>query len=110
MGLMEWIEKIVWHDVVARPPTDEDIKEWTEQGLSEDEYPVYIFSCDLPDDGCDILVLTAGGFIYHDTCMIDDQCGGYNSYYLDNHGDWYDVVAWAYMPTGKKDEEATNAS
>ena len=107
---MEWIEKIVWHDVVARPPTDEDIKEWTEQGLSEDEYPVYIFSCDLPDDGCDILVLTAGGFIYQDTCMIDDQCGGYNSYYLDNHGDWYDVVAWAYMPTGKKDEEATNAS
>ena len=42
--------------------------------------------------------------------MIDDQCGGYNSFYLDNHGDWDDIVAWAYMPTGKKDEEADNAS
>ena len=47
---MEWIEKIVWHEVVTRPPTEEDIEEWTEQGLSEDEYPAYIFSCDLPDD------------------------------------------------------------
>ena len=50
---MEWIEKIVWHEVVTRPPTEEDIEELTEHGLSEDEYPAYIFSCDLPDDGCD---------------------------------------------------------
>ena len=107
---MEWIEKIVWHEVVTRPPTEEDIEEWTEQGLREDVYRVYIFSCDLPDDGCDILVLTTGGFVYHDTCMIDDQCEGYNSFYLDNRGDWDDCVAWAYMPTGKKDEEAANAS
>ena len=42
--------------------------------------------------------------------MIDDQCGGYNSFYLDNRGDWDDVVAWTYMPTGKKDEETANAS
>ena len=107
---MEWIEKIVWHEVVTRPPTEEDVEEFVEQGLSEDEYPAYIFSCDLPDDGCDILVLTMGGFVYQDTCMIDDQCGEYNSFYLDNRGDWDDVVAWAYLPTGKKDEEAANAS
>ena len=68
------------------------------------------YGLDVPDDGCDILVLTTGGFVYQDTCMIDDQCGGYNSFYLDNHGDWDDIVAWAYMPTGKKDEEAANAS
>ena len=107
---MEWIETIVWHEVVTRPPTEEDIEEWTEQGLSEDEYPAYIFSCDLPDDGCDILVLTTGGFVYQDTCMIDDGGVGYDSIYLDNHGEWDEVVAWAYLPTGKKDEEAANAS
>lgn len=107
---MEWIEKIVWHEVVTRPPTEEEIEEWVEQGLSKDEYPVYIFSCALPDDGCDILVLTTDGFVYQDNCMIDSQCGGYNSFYLDNRGDWDDVVAWAYVPTGKKDEEAANAS
>ena len=41
---MEWIEKIVWHEVVTRPPTEEDIEEFAAQGLSEDEYPAYIFS------------------------------------------------------------------
>ena len=107
---MEWIEKIVWHEVVTRPPTEEEIEEFAEWGLAEDEYPPYIFDCELPDDGCDILVLTTNGFVYQDTCMIDDQCGGYNSFYLDNHGDWDDVVGWAYLPTGKKDEEAANAS
>ena len=107
---MEWIEKIVWHEVVTRSPNDEDIEEWVEHGLREDEYLAYIFVCTLPDDGCDILVLTTGGFVYQDTCMIDDQCGGYNSFYLDNRGDWDDIVAWAYLPTGKKDEEAANAS
>ena len=49
--------------------------------------------------------------------MSDDGCAGYNSLYLDNHGDWDDVVAWAYMPTGcyvptgeERETEAANAS
>lgn len=107
---MEWIEKIVWHEVVTRPPTEEEIEEWAEWGLIEYEYPAYIFNCELPDKGKHILVLTTGGFVYADTCMVDDTCNGDNMYYLDNLGDWDDVVAWAYLPTGKKDEEVTNAS
>ena len=102
---MSWVEHIIWHEVVTRPPKDEDIEEWIEQGLSKDEYPAYIFDCDLPDDGRDILVLTTSGFVYQDTCMIDDCYGGYNSFYLDNLGDWDDVVAWAYIPTGKREME-----
>ena len=35
---MEWIEKIVWHEVVTRLPTEEDIEEWAEQGLSLEGY------------------------------------------------------------------------
>ena len=107
---MEWIEKIVWHEVVTRPPTEEEIEEFAECGLSEYEYPLYMFDCELPDDNRDILILGASGDVRQDTCMIDNQCGGYNSFYLDNRGDWDDVVAWAYFPTGKKDEEAANAS
>lgn len=102
---MEWIEKIVWHEVVTRPPTEEELEEWAEWRLVEYEYPAYIFNCELPDEGKHILVLTTGGFVYADTCMVDDICNGDNMYYLDNHGDWDDVVAWAYLPTGKKDEE-----
>ena len=107
---MEWIEKIVWHDVVTRPPTEEDIEEFAEHGLSEDEYPSYIFNCQMPNEDEDILILTKKGWVYQDTCMSDRCCGIYGLIYLDNHGDWDDVVAWAYLPTGKKDEEAANAS
>ena len=107
---MEWIEKIVWHEVVNRPPTEEEIEEWAEYGLSAEECPSYVFNCQMPNKNEDILILTKKGWVHQDTCMIDDQCGGYNSFYLDNRGDWDDVVAWAYMPTGKKDEEAANAS
>ena len=32
---MEWIEKIVWHEVVTRPPTEEELEEWAEWGLVE---------------------------------------------------------------------------
>lgn len=105
---MEWIEKIVWHEVVTRPPTEEEKREFVE--LPVDEWPLYMFDCDLPDDNREILVLGKSGYVWQDTCMVDDGYVGYNSLYLDNHGDWDDVVAWAYLPTGKKDEEAANAS
>lgn len=107
---MDWIEKIVWHEVTTRPPTEEEIEEWAEWGLAESEYPAYIFDCEMPDDGCDILTLGKSGWVYQDTCMADEGCGGYNSLYLDNHGDWDDVVAWAYLPTGKHEMEDENAS
>lgn len=107
---MEWIEKIVWHEVVTRPPTEEELEEWAELGLAEYEHPLYIFDCELPDYNREILVLGASGDVWQDTCMLDDEYTGYNSYYLDNHGDWDGVVAWAYLPAGKKDEEAANAS
>ena len=107
---MEWIEKIVWHEVVTKPPTEEEIEGFAECDLAEYEYPLYMFDCELPDDNRDILVLGASGDVWSDTCILDDGYTGYNSYYLDNHGNWDGVVAWAYMPTGKKDEEAANAS
>ena len=107
---MEWIEKIVWHEVVTRPPTEEEIKEWAECSASDDDLLTRMFDCEMPDDNSDILVLGKSGDVWQDTCMVDDGYIGYNSLYLDNRGDWDGVVAWAYLPTGKKDKEAANAS
>lgn len=107
---MEWIEKIVWHEVVTRLPTEQE-NEWAaECGLAESEYPPYVFDCEMPGDNRDVLVLGKSGDVWQDTCIADDGYVGYNSLYLDNHGDWDDVVAWAYMPTGKRDMEAADAS
>lgn len=107
---MEWIEKIVWHEVVTRPPTEEEIEEWAEWSASDDNPLTRLFACEMPDDNRDILVLGKSGYVWQDTCMADDGYIGYNSLYLDNYGDWDGVVAWADLPTGKKDEEAANAS
>lgn len=106
---MEWIEKIVWHEVVIRPPTEEEIEEFAEWGLAEYEYPLYMFNCELPDNNRKILVLGKSGDVWQDICMIDRHTE-YSGTYLDNRGDWDDVVAWAYRPTGKKDEESANVS
>lgn len=105
---MDWIEKIVWHEVVTRPPTEEERKELVE--LPEDEWPTSVFICDMPKAGDDILVLTNRGGVCQDTCMTYGQCGGCNLLYLDYYSDWDDVVAWAYLPTGKKEEEGEDAS
>ena len=105
---MEWIEKIVWHDVVTRAPTEEEKKEFVE--LPVDEWPTSVFVCDMPEAEDDILVLTNRGGVVQDVCMSYGNCRGYNLLYLDYCGDWEGIIAWAYMPTGKKGEEAANAS
>lgn len=107
---MEWIEKIVWHKVVTRPPTEQEIKEWTEWNASYDEPLTRIFDCEMPDNGSDVLILMKNGWVLKDVCMVDGGYIDYNSLYLESHGDWDDVVAWSYIPTDEEDEEAGNAS
>lgn len=51
----------------------------------------------MPEDGQEILVKTKYG-VDTDVCCID---GGT---YLEDRGDWEDVLAWAEMPKGKGDE------
>ena len=102
---MEWIEKIVWHEVVTRPANEEEIKEWAEWSDSDDELLMRMFDCEMPNDGCDVLILMKNGWVFQDTCKVDDDYFGYDSLYLDSHGDWDDIVAWAYLPTGKREME-----
>lgn len=92
-------EKIVWHEITTRPLTEEEKSEYAERGYADYEIPEYIFSCEMPKDGQEILVATSWG-ISQDLCMIDcDECN--NLFELETRGDWDGVKAWAAMPKYK---------
>ena len=88
-------ETITWHEVVKREPTDE------EREAYKDEYGEvdYMLDCPMPDDGDEILIATPYGVDADIVCMEG------NGYSLEDWGDWDDVIAWAYMPIGKKEKE-----
>lgn len=86
---MTYKETITWHEVKTRPLTDKEKEEYAEVE------PEYMLDCPLPDDGEEILVATKHG-VEVDVCGIDE------GYYLENRGDWEDVLAWAPMPRYKK--------
>lgn len=92
---MTYEEKIIWHEVIKRPPTEEEKEEDLEAFGC---VPEYILDCVLPDDGQEILVVTKYG-VDTDVCGIDE------GYYLENSGDWDDVMAWAEMPKYKAGED-----
>lgn len=92
-------EKIIWHEITTRPLTEEEKAEYAERGYANYEIPEYIFSCEMPDDGQEILVATSWG-VSQDLCMIDcDECN--NLFELETRGDWDGVKAWADMPKYK---------
>ena len=91
-------EIIEWHEVIKRKPTEEEKAEFAEQDVDVDV--PYIFICDMPEDGEEILVETPYG-VSVDECGLDYDYG----YYLEERGDWDDVIAWAKMPKGKKQND-----
>ena len=92
---MKYEEKIIWNEVIKRPPTEEEKEEY----LKEYDYiPEYILNCVMPDDGQEILIATKWE-VDTDICGIDEW------YYLENRGDWDDVIAWAEMPKYKAGEQ-----
>ena len=50
-------------------------------------------TCPLPEEGERILVVDGQGYI-----SIDEQCCDDDGWYLDDHTDWLDVVAWMPLP------------
>ena len=95
-------EKIVWHEITTRPLTEEEKAEYAESGYDDYEIPEYIFSCEMPKDGQEILVATSWG-VSQDLCMID--CDERNNLFsLETRGDWDGVKAWADMPKYKGGE------
>lgn len=92
-------EKIIRHEITTRPLTEEEKSEYAERGYADYEIPEYIFSCEMPKDGQEILVATSWG-VSQDLCMIDcDECN--NLFELETRGDWDGVKAWADMPKYK---------
>lgn len=94
---MTYEEIIKWHEVVKRPLTDEEIKEYTE---TCGYIPEYMLECPLPDDGQEILIATKWG-VATDICCYDAGYYYDDGYYLENRGDWDDVIAWAKIPKYK---------
>ena len=84
-------EKIIWHEVIKRPPTEEEKEAF-------DCEPEYILDCEMPDDEQEILIVTGWG-VDTDICGIDE------GYYLENRGDWDDVIAWEEIPKYKAGEQ-----
>ena len=50
---MDYIEKIVWHEVTTRPPTGEENEEY--KRIWGDDL-CFVFDCTMPEDGQEILV------------------------------------------------------
>ena len=90
-------EKIIWHEVITRPLTDEEKEYYSE---NYDYVPNYVFNCNMPDDGDEILVVTKGGYVDTDICGVDV---GFD-YYLESC-DWDRIEAWAEMPKYKRGEQ-----
>ena len=87
-------EIIEWHEVKKRKPTEEEQAEFDERDIGE---VPYILIGDMPEDGEEILIATPYG-VSSDICGIDDDYG----FFLEERGDWDDVIAWAYLPKGPR--------
>lgn len=92
---MTYEEIITWYKVKTRPLTEEEKRKAIQQFGYEFSY---MFDCKMPDDGDEILIVTKYG-VDADVCGIDE------GYYLEGHGDWEGVIAWAEMPKYKAGEE-----
>lgn len=93
-------EKIIWHEITTRPLTEEEISEYAERGYADYETPEYMFSCEMPEDGQEILIATNWG-VSLDVFVVDCDNVGNSVYWLEGHCDWDGVKAWADMPKYK---------
>ena len=85
---------IKWHEVTTRPLNDEEKEYYADMEMEGIEY---IFDCEMPEDGQEILVATKWG-TDKDVCCNDCDYG----IGLEGRGDWDGVIAWAEMPTYAK--------
>lgn len=87
---------VAWHKVTTRPLTEEEKAYYAEMEIGGIEY---IFDCEMPEDGQEILVATKWG-TDKDICCNDCDYG----IGLEGRGDWDGVYAWAEMPQYKEVE------
>lgn len=78
-----------WIPVKTRPMTEEEKKYYARLEFDIDSDEVTMFESKLPNDGQKVWVCSDHGYVWQDTCEYD---GGL--YYLEENGDWLDIVAW----------------
>lgn len=67
----------------------------------DEESGEYMFTCQLPEEGERVIVVDRWGYI-----NIDEQCYDGYGWYLDDGGDWNDIVAWMPLPEPYGEEKA----
>lgn len=91
-----------WIPITDRPMTKEEEKEVCKQwGVKELEgWEKRVFTCQLPEDGQEILISTRWG-VKMDKCEWDPDCGCG----LEENGDWDGIKAWMPLPNKYEEEE-----
>ena len=76
-----------WIPIKFRP-MDEEEKQFFEEYYGYEFDDGIIFDSPMPENGQEVWVCSKCGNVWQDTCMIDD------GYWLEENGDWEDIVAW----------------
>ena len=92
-----------WIPIRTRKLTDEEIEEFLETREPE-ELPEFMFDCELPEDGEEILICFSGGMISQDIYEYDPDYGAG----LEGNGDFDGVIAWMPLPEPYIPEENTD--
>lgn len=87
---------IVWHKVLLRRLTTEEINQYIAKGADEYWIPEYTFLNPMPKDGEQVLLRTAWGTDI-DRCVVTND-GVLDIYQLDETVTWDGVTEWAYLP------------
>lgn len=93
---MEWIK------IKTRPATKEEQKEFTCAG--EFDEIGFVYDCQLPDDGQEVLITTYCGTVEKVAFYRDSYYGCYFEQYEDEG----DVLAWMPLPEPYKEEKQEN--
>ena len=92
-----------WIPIKTRELTDEEIEEFLETRAPE-ELPEFMFDCELPEDGEEILICFSSGIISQDIYEYDPDLGAG----LEGNGDFDGVIAWMPLPDPYIPEEKTD--
>lgn len=92
-----------WIPIRTRRLTDEEIEDFLETRAPE-ELPEFMFDCELPQDGEEILICFSSGVISQDIYEYDPDYGAG----LEGNGDFEGVIAWMSLPEPYIPEENTD--
>lgn len=86
---------MTWTIITSRPMTDEEVEEYNERtGYGLEPGDGVIYTCELPEDGQEVLVYN----IYGRGVSVDTFCDDVDGCYFEEHGEMDGIVAWMPLP------------